>query len=56
MLTSIGIAVVLFVLEPILLVFVAVAAVFPLLATILNSRAAYVSSTASPPTDASAST
>ena len=41
-LTSIGIAVVLFVLEPILLVFVAVAAVFPLLATILNSRAAYV--------------
>ena len=41
-LTSIGIAVVLFVLQPILLVFVAIAAVFPLLATILNSRAAYV--------------
>ena len=41
-LTSIGIAVVLFVLEPVLLVFVAVAAIFPLLATILNSRAAYV--------------
>ena len=41
-LTSIGIAVVLFVLQPVLLVFVAVAAVFPLLATILNSRAAYV--------------
>jgi ATP-binding cassette subfamily B protein len=41
-LTSIGIAVVLFVLEPVLLVFVAVAAVFPLLATILNSRATYV--------------
>ena len=41
-LTSIGIAVVLFVLQPVLLAFVAVAAVFPLLATILNSRAAYV--------------
>jgi ATP-binding cassette subfamily B protein len=41
-LTSIGIAVVLFVLEPVLLVFVAVAAVFPLITTILNSRAAYV--------------
>jgi ATP-binding cassette subfamily B protein len=41
-LTSISIAVVLFVLQPILLVFVAVAAVFPLLATVLNSRAAYV--------------
>ncbi len=41
-LTSIGIAVVLFVLQPVLLVFVAVAAIFPLLATILNSRAAYV--------------
>jgi ATP-binding cassette subfamily B protein len=41
LLTSISIAVVLFVLEPVLLVFVAVAAVFPLLATILNSRAAY---------------
>ena len=40
-LTSISIAVVLFVLEPILLVFVALAAVFPLLATVLNSRAAY---------------
>jgi ATP-binding cassette subfamily B protein len=42
LLTSIGIAVVLFVLEPVLLVFVAVAAIFPLLATVLNSRAAYV--------------
>ena len=41
-LTSIGIAVVLFVLQPVLLIFVAVAAIFPLLATILNSRAAYV--------------
>ncbi len=40
-LTSISIAVVLFVLQPILLVFVALAAVFPLLATVLNSRQAY---------------
>ena len=41
-LTSIGIAVVLFVLEPLLLPFVALAAIFPLVATILNSRQAYV--------------
>jgi ATP-binding cassette subfamily B protein len=42
LLTSVGIAVVLFVLQPILLLFVAVAAIFPLLATVLNSKAAYV--------------
>ena len=41
-LTSVGIAVVLFVLEPLLLPFVALAAIFPLVATILNSRQAYV--------------
>ena len=41
-LTSIGIAVVLFVLQPILLVFVALAAIFPLMATVLNSREVYV--------------
>ncbi len=40
-LTSIGIAVVLFVLQPILLAFVALAAVFPLVATIVNSKEAY---------------
>jgi ATP-binding cassette subfamily B protein len=40
-LTSIGIAVVLFVLQPVLLIFVALAAVFPLVATVLNSRKAY---------------
>ncbi len=41
-LMSISIAIVLFVLQPILLVFVAVAAIFPLVATVLNSRQAYV--------------
>jgi ATP-binding cassette, subfamily B, bacterial len=41
LLTSIGIAVVLVVLQPLLLVFVAVAALFPLIATVLNSRQAY---------------
>jgi len=40
-LTSISIAAVLFVLQPILLVFVALAAVFPLVATVLNSQKAY---------------
>ncbi len=40
-LTSIGIAVVLFLLQPVLLAFVALAAVFPLAATVLNSREAY---------------
>jgi ATP-binding cassette, subfamily B, bacterial len=39
--TSIGIAVVLAVLQPLLLLFVALAAVFPLVATVRNSRAAY---------------
>ena len=41
LLTSISIAIVLFVLQPILLLFVAFAAVFPLVATVLNSRKAY---------------
>jgi ATP-binding cassette, subfamily B, bacterial len=41
-LMSISISVVLFVLQPILLVFVALAAIFPLVATVLNSRQAYV--------------
>jgi ATP-binding cassette subfamily B protein len=41
LLMSLGIAVVLFVLQPLLLVFVALAAVFPLVATIRNSREAY---------------
>ena len=41
-LTSVGIAVVLFILQPLLLPFVALAAIFPLIATILNSRQAYV--------------
>jgi len=41
LLTSIGIAVVLAVLQPFLLLFVALAAVFPLVATVLNSRKAY---------------
>ena len=41
LLTSVGIAVVLAVLQPLLLLFVALAAVFPLVATVLNSRKAY---------------
>jgi len=41
LLTSVSIAVVLFVLQPVLLLFVALAAVFPLVATVLNSRKAY---------------
>jgi ATP-binding cassette subfamily B protein len=42
LLTSVGIAIVLFVLQPLLLLFVALAALFPLVATVLNSRKAYV--------------
>jgi ATP-binding cassette, subfamily B, bacterial len=41
LLTSVGIAVVLALLQPLLLLFVALAAVFPLVATVLNSRKAY---------------
>ena len=41
LLTSASIAVVLFVLQPVLLLFVALAAIFPLVATVLNSRKAY---------------
>ena len=41
-LTSVGIAAVLFFLEPLLLPFVALAAIFPLVAAILNSRQTYV--------------